>query len=340
MDEIAARAGVARSTASGVLNGQDKKLRISAETRQRVLEVAEEMGYRRNELARTIAVGKSFVLGFLKQENLEQEAQIMEGVLTEAADSGYLVKTMVRAKSGSVEDVARQCSAYRLAGLIVRRPPTHETESLCREIDANGIPRVFVDDYVHMPESYVISSDDALGMRLSVEHLLSLGHQEIAYFAGDSSHPQGLVRKNAFLDVMREHGMRVTPKWVHDARWDIDIAEQLVRQIFGDPGQKPTGVVCDGDAVGAGVLRSLANLGFHVPRDVSVVGYGGLVFTSYLNPPLTTIAQPFQEIGRAAVRVLLDRVEATGADSTRSLIGIQLLPPTLVIRSSTSPPGR
>jgi DNA-binding LacI/PurR family transcriptional regulator len=340
MDDIAAKAGVARSTASGVLNGRDKKLRISEETRKRVLAVAEEMGYRPNQLARTIAAGKSFVLGYLKQGSLEQEEQILDGVLREAADAGYLVKAMVRATTGSVEDVARQCSEYRLAGLIVRRPPTDETIALCNEIDAYGIPRVFVDDYIHMPDSYYVTSDDALGIRLSVEHILGLGHTDLAYFAGDSSHPQGFLRKNAFRNVMGEHGMVVHPEWVHDAKWDIKIAEQLTKRLFGGPGPNPTGIVCDGDEVAAGVLRALANIGLNVPHDVSVIGYSGLVFGDYLNPPLTTIAQPFEEIGRVAVRTLLNHVEAKAAGETGKLSGMELLPPVLVVRDSTATPCR
>lgn len=337
MNDIAKKAGVSRSTASGILNNHDTKLRISAQTRTRVLEAAREMGYRRNELARSVAAGKSFVLGYLKQDQLEQESLILEGVLQAASEAGYLVKVLRQGYEEHYGDVVRHCIEHRLAGLVARRFAQSEITELCQELDLYNVPFIFVDDNVSLPGVGSVTSDDGQAVRLAVEHLHSLGHRDIAFLAGDCSHPQGLLRRQGFLSTMREYGLSVRGSWVRECKWDMSQAEEHTAQIFQDKAVLPTALVCDGDHVAAAAMRTLWDIGLRVPADVSVTGFGNYSYADMLHPPLTTVMQPFEEMGRVAVGRLLGMISGKHADDAGGQ-AIELLPTRLVVRKSTAPP--
>src|SRR5579859_5547788 len=115
MADIAKKAGVSRSTASFVLNNRQAELRISSTTRQRVLDAAHELGYRRNELARAVGSGKNYVLGFVKMSPGEQETQLLEGVLQGATEAGYLLKVLHGGRDEDYQEVLRHCVEQRLA---------------------------------------------------------------------------------------------------------------------------------------------------------------------------------------------------------------------------------
>jgi DNA-binding LacI/PurR family transcriptional regulator len=338
MNDIAKKAGVSRSTASGVINNHDAKLRISSETRLRVLEASRELGYLRNELARSVAAGNSYVIGFLKRDKVEQEAFILDGVLQAASESGYLVKVLIQGEEEHFDDVVRRCVEYRLAGLILRRFSIDEINSLCEGMTAYKIPFIFTDDTVSLPGIGSVTSDDSHGVYLAVDHLLSLGHVDMAFLAGDCGHPQGFLRRLKFLERMNEVGITVPDEWVCETKWEITATEQLTSRIFRAGVKHPTALMCDGDNLAAGAMRTLWNLGYRVPQDVSVTGYAGSSYGEMLHPPLTTVVQPFSAMGRVAMHRLLKVISARQNGEIAEDLGIELLPTRLVVRSSTAPP--
>jgi DNA-binding LacI/PurR family transcriptional regulator len=335
MADIAKRAGVSRSTASLVLNNRQDELRISADTQQRVLNAAREMGYLRNELARAVGSGKNFVLGFVKMSFGEQESRILEGVLKASTSEGYLVKLVFGTEDERYRDVIRHCVEQRLAGVVCRSFTKAEvTRTFSEELGTHGIPIVFVDDDLRISGTSCVTSDDERGYRLIVEHLIGLGHRNLAFIAGDSVHPQSLQRKEIYRRVMQEHGVPVPPGSIVDMDWDLRRTVEITRTLFADRHRHPTALVCAGDEHAAVAMRTLSQLGLGVPEDVSVVGYGNFSFTPLLNPPLTTVAQPFEEMGMVATRRLFDRLrpEAQKAPEEDSVI----LPTQLLIRESTA----
>lgn len=338
MADIAKRAGVSRSTASFVLNNRQAELRISADTRLRVLDAARELGYRRNDLARAVGSGKNFVLGYLKTSPGEQESHLLEGVLKGAAEAGYLLKVLSASDQKSYLDVARLCVEQRLAGLVARSFTHKEvTTAFCEELNSYDIPIVFVDDNLDdliLSGSSYVTSDDEQGYRLTVEHLAGLDHRHIAFIAGDSIHPQSILRKESYHRAMQEHGLPVPEGSVLDADWSLARTELLTQQLFQDRREHPTALVCAGDEMAAVAMRTLSRLGLRVPKDVSVVGYSGFAFAALLNPALTTISQPFKEMGTVAARILLKRLQEGPA--VKDLPSKVVLPTDLIIRESTA----
>lgn len=334
MSDIAKQAGVSLTTASFVLNGGERAKQIGAATRARVLEVARESGYRRNGLAHAVAAGRNSVFGYLSVELSEQDALLLDGVVQASAGAGYLVKLLGRGDDEHDLEVARHCVEQRLAGLIIRRHGA--AVAVCEELRSYHIPVVFVDDYRDDPGVGCVGSDDRAGYRLALEHLIGLGHRNIAYIAGGSALPQERLRDDSFRQVMAEHGLPVREEWILNCGWDYGCLETLTRRLFGGVGARPTATLCDGDPLAAVVMRTLSGLGLRVPQDVSVVGYGGFSIAALLNPPLTTITQPFQDIGRAAVRHLLRAVSAGRDGETPEAEKIELLPIRLVHGASTA----
>jgi DNA-binding LacI/PurR family transcriptional regulator len=345
MADIAKQAGVSRSTASFVLSGGHMASRISAATRQRVLVAAQEMGYRPNGLARAVAAGKNYVLGYLKAGMLEQDARIIDGVLEGAAEAGYLVKMLSRGLENHYREVARHSVEQRLAGLIVRRCDRRLNEhaqadliALCEELHACHIPVVFVDDDLTLPQGSCVTSDDAQGVQLAMEHLIGLGHRQIIFIAGDIRSPQPLFRRNCYQRIMREHNLPIPEGAILDCDWDNDLLDRLTRELFQNGSSWPTALLCDGDVLAAVAVRAIWRIGLRVPEDVSVVGYGGFSIAPYLHPPLTTIAQPFEDMGRIAVNHLMRRIaDKADKQNTTQTQGPELLPTRLVMGESTAP---
>ena len=342
MADIAKRAGVSRATASYILNDRQTEMRISDETCQRVLEAVNDLGYRRNDLARAVKSGKSFVLGYLKMAHVELETHIQEGMLKTATEAGYLLKLMVWGDL-PVAQVARRCVEQRLAGVITRcLPEVGDTIAFFAELESYGIPVVFVDDSLEgmaLPRMSWVTSDDEQGVRSAVEHLVELGHRAIAFIGGylwDRLHPQEFKRLDTFLQVMAIHTLPVPEDFVLEAKWNTPLTEQLIRQLFQERPRQPTALVCAGAEPALVAIRTLRRMGIRVPEDVSVIGYSDFAFASLVDPPLTTISQPFEEMGTVATQILLRKLQdRTVAEESGSHI---LLPTTLIVRESTTIP--
>jgi DNA-binding LacI/PurR family transcriptional regulator len=342
MADIARKAGVSRATASYVLNDRQTEMRISDETQRRVMAVAAELGYRRNDLARAVKSGKSYVLGYLQMAHVELETRIQEGVLKTASEAGYLLKLLPWGDA-TVEQVARLCVEQRLAGVITRSlPKVGDTIAFFTELESYGIPVVFMDDSLEglaLPRMSWVTSDDDQGIRLAVEHLIGLGHYHIGFIGGyilDRLHPQEFRRLDAFHQVMAAHDLPVPERFVLEAKWNTRLTERLVRELYQNNLLLPTALLCAGAEPALVAIRTLRRMGLHVPEDVSVIGYSDFAFAPLIDPPLTTVSQPFEEMGAVATQILLSKLQE---ESSEQETGPHILLPTsLVVRESTAVP--
>jgi DNA-binding LacI/PurR family transcriptional regulator len=335
MADIAREAGVSRATASYVLNDRATAVRISAETRRRVLEAARSLGYRRNELARAVVTGQNRVLGVLaRMPGPEPKARILEGALEEAGSYGYFIKLLHHPHGEDIDEVARRCVEQRLAGVVVMRPSQIALDALQAELERYQIPLVLVDDSLAPKGAINVASDDLQGCRLAVEHLAALGHRRIALLEGRRE-PNPLLREAAFRQAMGDYGLAVVEDEVIYGEWNEAQTAQAITGLFQPGRDRPTALLCSaGDAFAAVAIRSLRRIGLQVPANVSVVGYSDLLLATCVDPPLTTIAQPFQQMGRSAVSHLLALVEGRAEAPREAGVNI-LLPTRLVVREST-----
>lgn len=343
MADIARRAGVSRATASYVLNDRQAEMRISDETCARVREAMRELGYRRNDLARAVKSGKSYVLGYLRMGHTELEVEIQEGVLKTATEAEYLLKLLAW-DNAPVTQVARLCVEQRLAGVVARCwPLVQDTITFFTELESYGIPVVFVDDSLEgmaLPQMSWVTSDDDQGIWLGVEHLVGLGHRDIAFVGGylDRRHPQEFQRMISFRQAMEKYGLSVPDEFILEAKWNIPLIEKLTRQLFQEGTLHPTALFCGGAEPALVAIRTIRRLGLRVPEDVSVMGYSDFSFATLMDPALTTISQPFEEMGAVATRILLKKLQNPDREEEGS--SRVLLPTKLIARESTAAPGR
>jgi LacI family transcriptional regulator len=335
--DIAAKAGVSRATVSYVLNEHNTSVRISDATRQRVLEAAETLGYRRNELARAMITGKNRMLGFwVMHANREPVVRVLSGAMKEADENGYFIQMLGFENSTLDHRIVERCIEWRLSGIIAIHAPSITVEAVRAQLTRSEIPIVIVDSQQPPQGMAHITSDAASGVREVITHLVGLGHRDIAFIAGEPG-PDDTVsheRVAAYRQAMREHKLTRHIRVEH-GYWIAEATERMAREILNSS-KRPTAIACASDHMAMTVVRAAAQLRLCVPQDLSVTGFDDLTAAALYNPPLTTVSQSFEEMGRAGVRHLLESAKGNRAvDAPEQRIATRL-----VLRESTAPAPR
>jgi DNA-binding LacI/PurR family transcriptional regulator len=292
------------------------------------------MGYRRNDLARAMVTGKNFVLGFLTREpSSEGSARMMVGAQEEANLNGYLIKLLPVPTLDDYRVSIQRVTEQRLAGMLVQNLGTEILDYLHAEAERANIPVALMDDSPPQKWGFRVTSDDERGLHLALEHLRELGHRRIGFVAAQANSALSNARTAIFRAWMTQHGEPSPENFVIYTDWQkAEVIEPRVQEFLARPG-RPTALLCAGDMIAMSTFRAARAAGYQLPQDVSVIGCADFLMASFADPPLTTIAQPFEEIGRSAVRRLLaGEKEARTGDTLR-------VPTSLVIRSSTTAPA-
>lgn len=329
MSDIAARAGTSIGVVSVALNGaKSKTLRVSAETRERVLAVAEEMGYRRDARASALATGKNHVLG-LMLPYLHAYASpdpfyslITSGVAAVAARQGYnlMLYTAVAEEEGKR---AAEMIDRRIDGLVLVIPPA-ETPIYeeCRKL---GIATVSVSQRPEVAPT-TVNSDEYAGGRLAMAHLIELGHRRIAHLAGNPEIYTSDIRLQAYRDAMSEIG---APELVREGGFNRGIAYESTKKLLLE--ERPTAIFAANDLSAHGAVEAIQEAGLRIPDDISVVGYDDSWYATIPNPPLTSVNQNIEGIGRRAAELLIATLEGRAEDPH------PVLPVSLTVRRSSGP---
>ncbi len=330
--DVAEAAGVHPATASRALNPATRGL-VNADTARRVIKVAESLGYRPNPIARGLKTAKSSTVGLvipdLTNPLFPPIVRGIEEVLEAAGYSGLVVNTdndphRERVRIESLR--SRQVEGLIVATALIEHP-------LLEELSREGVQMVMVNRRPEGIDVPSITPDDATGIRLAVEHLVSLGHRRIAHLAGPDSTSTGVVRARAFRTALSDLGIEEDPALLRvSSYWSEDAGADALRGLLDD-GPEFTAIVAGNDLIALGCYDVFAERGLTCPDDISVVGFNDMPFLDKLRPPLTTIAIPHHQIGTEAARLLLDGI----ADPDRPAKSV-LFPLSMVVRGSTAPP--
>jgi LacI family transcriptional regulator len=327
---VAAAAGVHPATASRALNPATRSL-VNEATAQRVVEAASRLGYRPNPIARGLKTSRSFTIGVVVPDLRNPLfPPIARGIEDRLEPAGY---TSLIANTDNEPERERlsfdALSARQVDGFITAT--ARREHPLLREVGA-GRPLVLVNrtsDDDGFPSAV---PDDHDGMRRAVEHLAALGHRAIAHAAGPFELSTGVHRHEGYVRSMESAGLEVDPELVMTgARFSEDEGARICRELLAR-GRRFTAVLAANDLMALGCIDALREAGLDCPRDVSVVGFNDMDWSSRFAPPLTTVRLPHHRLGVEAAGLLLERLADPGAPVRHVVLPIEL-----VVRGSTAP---
>ncbi|MGX5696746.1 LacI family DNA-binding transcriptional regulator [Agromyces soli] len=325
MADVAREAGVSGQTVSRVSNGKDN---VDPDTRERVLAAMHKLGYRPNSAARALRSGRFQSIGVIMFTlSSFGNMRTLDAIAVAAADAGYSISLIPvpHPTKGEVTVAFNRLSEEAVDGVIII-VEAHLMDESDVELP-QGLPVVVVDS--SSGDRYpVVDTDQAHGARLATEHLLSLGHRTVWHVAGPERSYSAGHRRDAWEQTLREHGAEVPPVLVGD--WSSESGHELGRRLAADPAV--TAVFAANDQMALGVLRAMHEAGRAVPAEVSIVGFDDMEESRSFWPPLTTVRQFFDEVGRRSVEALLTEVES-GARARSALVKTEL-----VVRESTARP--
>jgi DNA-binding LacI/PurR family transcriptional regulator len=334
--DVAGAVGVSVTTASRVLNGSPTVIPVSSSTAERIREAAARLGYRPNVFARALRGQRTHLLGCLFADMADPFLHpIAQAAQATARGRGY--RLLIADATDRTQEVPEEIEAFDRAlvdGVLILGTTIGRSFDWVEQVLARHRYVVaFGRGQGRPPVS--VGVDNSQGTRLLLEHLFGLGHRSIAY-VGCQRNLDMRARCDSFRAFVAQHGLPCPPAYVRDEpMFDFDHGYRAMQAVLAAR-PRPTAVLAANDRLAIGALRAAAEAGVPVPQGVSVVGFDDLTLAAFSRPPLTTMRQPTEAMGRIAAQLLVDMVEGrTRPEEAEDVV----LQPELIIRSSTAPPG-
>ena len=326
--DVGKEAGVSAATVSRVLAGRPG---VAEATKARVLEVANEMGYRPNSLARDLAKRRSDIVAVM----IPDIANPFFGALVKGVQGAALEQGLVTLVCDTGGDPAQE--RIYLDGLVSRQVRhvfavglTLDRRSI-RDYEIAGVSFIALDRPIQHAASVLVASNNRAGGRLAVRHLLELGHRRIAHICGPTALKQSRDRRNGYLDALSEAGIDADERLLVEADFTVEAGAEAYREL--DRRRSGfTAIFAADDLIAIGVLSAAVAQDRRVPESLSIVGFDDVLLARYTTPALTTVRQDAVAMGARAVQI----ISATETQRSRKVV----LPVSLVVRGSTgSPPN-
>jgi DNA-binding LacI/PurR family transcriptional regulator len=328
MADVAKLAGVSHQTVSRVINDSTH---VRPETRQRVLAAMRQLDYRPNRAARALVTGRSGALGVVSFDTtLYGPASTLFAIEQAAHAAGYFITivSLLALDRASVLGAVERLRVQGVDGILVITPQEGAADALVN-LPA-GVPLVAVE--AGRPNSVpLVAVDQFAGAVSATQLLLDLGHETAWHVSGPREFLEAQQRVDGWRATLESAGARVPPVLVGD--WSPASGYRVGLQLAVDP--EVSAIFVANDQMALGVLRALHERGREIPGEVSIVGFDDVPEAQYFTPPLTTVRQDFGEMGRSAMRLLLELIQDTGQPPQRVTIA-----PELVVRRSTAPPPK
>jgi DNA-binding LacI/PurR family transcriptional regulator len=326
--DVARVAGTSKSTVSRYLNGQP----VKKATQDAIDRAIRELNYHRNEQARRLVMSKTHTIGVVIDDisNVFFSGMI-RGIEAVARQRGYNCIFLSRT-SNYDQEVSFLSYLYegQVDGLILASFRKRKEDDL-RAMRDSGLPIALVGDHGELDGLFSVDVDNAAGISDIATHLYGLGHRRIGYISGRNDLSASKYRYKGYLQAMDALGLPIREAWIVESDWTNQGGyEAMQRLAISAP--DITAVVVSSDEAAIGALRALKELGKRVPRDVSVAGFDDIPVAGWVDPALTTVRQPFRDIGTLAAEGLFRKI-----DGTEEAPCSHLLRPTFVARDSCGP---
>ena len=326
--DVAKKAGVSHQTVSRVINGSSDVL---PGTRAVVEAAIEEMGYRPNAIARSMARGQSHTLACISPNLTDFTfASVIEGAEVEARQHKYFMLSSSASDPEAFQELVVELVGHRrVDGLIVINPYADQRF----EFIPKDFPLVFVGASAHEKNICSVSLDDEKVAYEATRHLLDLGHTSIALVTGPMEEDCSQDRTEGYHRALSEAGIAFDESMVIEGDWSATSGQDALFS-FIEQGRVPSAVFAQNDRMAMGVMRAARDANIKVPTQLAVIGVDDMPLSSYFDPPLTTMRQDIPRIGREATRMLLDMIQKKTTETCDLKLNAEL-----VVRQSTSQKG-
>ena len=323
--EIALAAGVSVSTVSRALTNNNYPLK--EETRQRIVSLAEEMGYNPNLVARSLQSNRTHTVGVIVDRIRSPfAAATVQGIQDGLRQAGYSISIINSNRDQDlIIEAIQTFYSRRVDGIVVLNSWLHTFNDPILSLQDR--PFVFVNRLFSKAIHNCVAPGDHCGAQMAVRHLVDLGHRQIAYINGMENWLEAQNRLAGYLDVLTEQGLPLDETLIKPGDWGVDSGYQATQELLRLK-QRPTAIFASNDLMALGAIYAIQEAGLRVPEDVAVVGYDDRDFAAWIRPSLTTIRMPSYEMGQAAARLLLEQFAGEELEDATQIPG------ELIIRQS------
>ena len=326
LQDVADAVGVSRSTVSLVLSNHP---RISEETRQRVQDSVDKLGYVYDRRAASLRTKQSFTVGLIITDIKNRfYAELTSGIENTLAEANYIA--LLGSTTDRMENQERLLATMRelrADGIILCPARGTPPESIVRF--SRQLPTILITRYLAGIDVDYVGIDNELGARRATEHLIERGHRRIAFIGGSNDSSARQDRLRGLISILEKHRIPLDPCLMVTSAVTRNAGYRAIQQV-ASIANPPTAVLCYNDEVAFGVMLGLRSCGLEPGRDVAVVGFDDVNEASLWNPPLSTVSATPTQMGQQAANLLLKRIEQPDRPTQQ-----MILPSTLIIRASS-----
>jgi len=328
ISDVAEEAGVSKQTVSRVINDRPN---VADHTRGRIKEIIEKLGYQPDPIARSMR-GSSHTLGCITPNLSDYNfSSIVQAAQAEARKKGFFLLTGSAPTEQDVQPLINEIMHRRVDGLLVINPRDDNRYYYLLPLIEKGVPIVYIKNTPVDENVSAVSMDDETGGYLATQHLIQLGHTQIATIQGLTNEECTKDRLAGFRQAFQVAGLQINSALVMKGDWTASSGNRAIKDLL-NKGERFTAVFAYNDRMAVGAIRALREAGFDVPKDVSVIGYDDIPLSSYFAPPLTTVRQPMEEFGRIGAQILIEAL-----DNRYFKPQVVKLAPELIIRETCAP---
>jgi LacI family transcriptional regulator len=324
--DIAKAAGVSINTVSRALNNKPD---INAETKKKVIEVAEKLGYIRDATALSLRYGLTKVIGVILEDSSNPfYSEVLKGIEIAAKEMGFNVVFMNTEKNYEMEEEAIKTMLSRRVDGIIISPTQEKSEDIKFLIDRD-IPFVVLGVHFDDLDVSEIYSNDVEGGYLATKHLIEIGRRKILLLNGFSYKSVSRMRFEGYRKALSEYGIPFDRNLVYEIEEGYDSAYKKVKEII-DKGVDFDGIFCFNDVFAIGTIAALKDANIRVPEDVAVIGYDDIYFSRFISPPLSTVRIDKITEGKLAFEMLYQILKKRSGKNIKKVLDVNL-----VVRAST-----
>jgi LacI family transcriptional regulator len=329
--EIARRAKVSTATVSRTLNQSGP---VKAATARKVWRAVTALNYYPNSHARALVSGRSHLIGLIVSDITNPFfPELIRGFEALASQQRYdLLVTSTDYQTARMAACVRRLLERKVDGVAMM---TSEMDvGVIKELSRKNVPLVFMDVGQVGPRMSHVSIDYAHGIHQAVDHLVALGHRQIAFISGPLDLHSARTRRQAFIEGMRQHGLKPEPRFIREGTHTADGGQKVTAALLR-LSRIPTALIASNDWTAIGALHAINAAGLRVPDDLSLVGFDDIPLVSYMNPPVTSVRMSASDVGTTAFQALFGLMGGERLEGD-----VYQVPTRLIVRESTARPRR